>query len=468
MKRNRVALKLGLTIFLIVLILFIPYSIILEGVYRNYYINQTKTNLLQLSERYAEMLSTPSTMLMHNMLPMMAQFTNTDAVLINTQGIIIQNSGVPSYKVGTPISRDELFEMQQGKVIESLYTDPETNHTFFMVGRPTFKMKQFSEAILIFSPINGVERSIRYLQRAMLLTGFITILVAIGLILFFTRTLSRPLVIMEKATKQIAKGDLDTRVNLFSGDEIGSLAQAINELAMDLKKYRDNRNEFFANISHELRTPMTYLDGYANVLKNGLYESEEEKQQYLQIIMEETKRLRVLIDDLFDLSKMEEGKFPLNMEWVDIAEIVQQAVKQVKPKAAEKGIHMKLKILDSLPLFYGDGLRMQQIMLNLLDNAIRYTEHGEINTAIRIVDQEFRITVRDTGIGMEPDQLRSIFDRFYRVEPSRSRALGGSGLGLAIVEKLVLIQGGTIEVESELGKGTAFHLRFKVEDKRDK
>lgn len=267
---------------------------------------------------------------------------------------------------------------------------------------------------------------------------------------------------METATRRIAQGDLNTRVQIPSNDEIGSLAKAINDLAVDLQRYRDTRREFFANISHELRTPMTYLEGYAKVLRDGLYETEEEKQKYLDIIHQESIRLTHMIHDLFELSKMEEGKIILHMEWIDLTEVMDHVIQKVKPKAKSKGLDIRVEQPDRLPLVYADGLRMGQVFMNLLDNAIRYTETGTIQVQLRQEPSHVVTIVEDSGIGIPPEELPSIFERFYRVEKSRSREHGGTGLGLAIVKQLVDMQGGTIQVSSVLGKGTRFEITLPI------
>jgi signal transduction histidine kinase len=184
---------------------------------------------------------------------------------------------------------------------------------------------------------------------------------------------------MQKATRRIAKGDLNTRVHVPTGDELGSLALAINDLAADLRRYRDTRSEFFANISHELRTPITYLEGYASVLKQKMYDSEEEKDKYIDIIGQESQRITHLIHDLFELSKMEEGKISLNLEWIDLVEVVENVSDKLSLNAKEKKLDIQLEIEDEITLLYLDGLRMEQVLINLLDNAIRYTEQDHIH-----------------------------------------------------------------------------------------
>jgi signal transduction histidine kinase len=206
---------------------------------------------------------------------------------------------------------------------------------------------------------------------------------------------------------------------------------------------------------------MTYLEGYANVLKEGLYETDAEKQQYLDIIHQEARRLTHLIHDLFDLSKMEEGKISLNLEPIDLAEVMGNIIQKVGMMARDKGLYLQMNLRDQPILILADGLRIEQIFTNLLFNAIRYTEHGSIMVQISNEEpDEVLIIIEDTGIGIAEQELPHIFERFYRVEKSRSREHGGTGLGLSIVKSLVDIQGGSIEVSSGLDQGTRFEIRF--------
>lgn len=221
---------------------------------------------------------------------------------------------------------------------------------------------------------------------------------------------------------------------------------------------------FFANISHELRTPVTYLEGYAKVLKEGLYQTEQEKEQYLDIMYQESLRLSRLIHDLSELSKMEEGKIELQLEWIDLGEVLENSLRKTALKARQKGLLINRHMEGDLPLVYADGLRMEQIFINLIDNAVRYTEAGSIQIQLkRIEPNQLMVTVADTGMGISESELPHIFERFYRVEKSRSREYGGSGLGLAIVKNLVELQGGTITVSSQEGLGTCFEMRFPTE-----
>jgi signal transduction histidine kinase len=172
-------------------------------------------------------------------------------------------------------------------------------------------------------------------------------------------------------------------------------------------------------------------------------------------------RLSRLINDLFELSKMEEGKINLYQEWVNLEEILETILPQAELLAKKKGLQLRVHLQENLPPIYVDGLRLEQIMMNLIDNAIRYTDHGWVGIRIEQARSgDLMIIIEDSGKGIPEDELPFIFDRFYRVEKSRSREFGGTGLGLAIVKQLVVMQGGTVDVCSEVGTGTRFEIRF--------
>ncbi|MFF8589816.1 ATP-binding protein, partial [Streptomyces althioticus] len=321
---------------------------------------------------------------------------------------------------------------------------------------------QFNGGVYVVSSVNVIDESLEKIRSMLWLSGMGAFFLALAFTYILSKKLSDPLIQMEKATRKIAKGDLKTRVTPPSKDEMGSLAQAINDLALDLQKYRESRSEFFSNISHELRTPMTSIEGYAKVLKEKLYDSEEEKEQYLDIIHQESIRLTRIIGDLFELSKIEEGKIGFHFEWIDLSEVLNSAIQKTKWRAQEKGLDMRAYIQPDLPFVYCDGHRMAQVFMNLLDNAIRYTEQGTISAKMTKENDVVKISVEDTGIGIPEDELTYIFERFYRVEKSRSREFGGTGLGLAIVKNLVEQQGGSIRAFSEVGKGTRFEIKFLI------
>lgn len=464
MNIHRVDLKLGATIILLFLIVLLPLGFVIDQIISSFYYRQVEQDVEQLSSRYADVLSTNYNSTAIHMIELMATFSQENLYIVDDKGNIIVSTSLPMGLLNeTTISEEELNTLFNRKPIKKMVEDTLSMEHYMVYGKPIIDDTEFYGGVYVFASIEEIYRSVAKVRYLLILSGVGALFLALGFTFVFSRKLSAPLLNMEKATRKIAKGNLDTRVMVSSKDEIGSLAAAINDLAKDLKRHQDTRREFFANVSHELRTPITYLEGYAKVLKEGLYQTEEEKIQYLSIIHQEAGRLTRLIHDLFELSKLEEGKVSLNLEWVDFAELLDGVILKTGLKAKEKGLELKVNIEEALPFIYSDGLRIEQILINLIDNAIRYTDHGAISVQVRMIEQqEVAIIIEDTGKGIPNHELPYIFERFYRVEKSRSREYGGTGLGLAIAKQLVEIQGGRIEVFSEVGRGTRFELFFPI------
>lgn len=457
MKNNRIGLKLGfviITVFLIVLV-FLGFTI--DRLFTSFYIDRMRTENEELGSHFAVMAQSDSTS--GEMMKTFAEFSNVSIFNVNANSEVILHSGTHDSSDRKIIRSSDLERIFAGKKVNFLYTEP-SGIRYFVSGQPIYVKDVAASALYVMSSTEKMEQSLLAVRNLLILSGIGAFLLALGITWIIAQYLSRPLLKMQQATRKIAAGDLETRLDINSNDEMGSLAHAINDLAVDLQRYRDTRQEFFANISHELRTPITYLEGYSQVLQQELYETVEEKNKYLGIIHDEALRLQHLVEDLFDLSKMEEGKINLELDWVNMSDLTQQAVRKVELKAREKSLSLKYKENGMMKKIRGDKKRMEQIILNLLENAVRYTEKGEINVSLSYTSSAFLLVVADSGIGIPKDEIPYIFERFYRVEKSRSRQYGGTGLGLSIVKKLVELQGGQITVTSVVDKGTRFEIQF--------
>jgi len=221
------------------------------------------------------------------------------------------------------------------------------------------------------------------------------------------------------------------------------------------------RKDFVANVSHELKTPITAIKGFAETLLDGALEEKESLRGYLEIIKNHSERLNNLVEDLLTLSKLDRGEIHLRPNDVDLRKTVDLVFLTLKDKALAKGIDLNNDIPHDFPLIRADRDRLIQILLNLIDNSIKFTEKGEVRVKGRIVEGQagsgppvYELSIEDTGIGISARDIPRLGERFYRVDKARSRELGGTGLGLAIVKHLVRIHGWQMRIESELGKGT--------------
>jgi two-component system phosphate regulon sensor histidine kinase PhoR len=227
----------------------------------------------------------------------------------------------------------------------------------------------------------------------------------------------------------------------------------------ELRKLERMRRDFVANVSHELKTPLTAIQGFAETLLGGALEDEQNSRRFLEIIRDQAGRLGRLTNDLLRLSLIEAGKLELQIRPVALGDIIRSCVDTIRLKAEEKRISITAENPAGLPEIQGDASRLREVLQNLLDNALQYTlPGGKICVRASVLGQEVVIAVSDTGIGIPRAEQRKIFERFYRVDDARSREVGGTGLGLSIAKHLVEAHGGHIEVESEMGRGSTFSL----------
>lgn len=469
MKNNVIGFKLGLVISALFLVVLLSLGIAVDRMFTSFYYANMKTETEELASHFTVMAES-SEGGADRMMETFADFSGAKLFHIRRDGSIITHSGVSNPDAGSFIKDKDVERLFDGEKVNFIYKDP-SGTRYFVSGQPIEDNGKVISALYVTASAEAVEQSLAGVRNLLILSGIGAFLLALGSTWILAQFLSRPLLQMQQATRKIAAGELKTRVDIRSRDEMGALGGAINDLAVDLQRYQDTRQEFFANISHELRTPITYLEGYAQVVRDRLYATEEERDRYLDIIHLEARRIQHLVNDLFELAKMEEGKFTLSREWVDMTELTEQTVAKAGLKAAEKGLALTFETEGGTQPVYTDGARMEQIVLNLLENAIRYTERGGVAVRLAYRPDSFSLTVRDTGIGIPAEELPYIFERFYRVEKSRSRHFGGTGLGLAIVYNLVKVLGGTIQAASTPGERTSFELvfenRFGAEEQED-
>ena len=280
--------------------------------------------------------------------------------------------------------------------------------------------------------------------------------VVLGVVL--ARSLTRPLSELTSGARAVAAGELDTQVPVRSSDELGELAEAFNQMNADLATARDRRRQLTADIAHELRTPLSVILGHSEGIQEGVLEASEDN---LAVIHDEALRLERLVEDLRILSLVESGELPLELGEYDPAALIEKSAASYRALAREKDIEFDVTAGDELPKIRIDIDRMGQVLGNLVSNALRHTPSGgSVNMIVHAHNSGVEIQVKDSGPGIDPEDLPHVFERFYRGDKSRHRDGVGSGLGLAIAKSLVEAQGGSIHAESQLGLGTTILLQI--------
>ncbi|MFL5798561.1 MAG: sensor histidine kinase [Actinomycetota bacterium] len=291
----------------------------------------------------------------------------------------------------------------------------------------------------------------------LLLGGAIAAGGALAMARLLSLGLTRPLREMARAAGEMARGDYGARVSADSRDEVGQLAAAFNRMASELEQVERLRRDLVANVSHELKTPISALRAHLENLLDGV---EQPDPETLQIMLQQSERLSRLVEQLLDLSRLESGDVPMELAPVRLGPLIDQVVGEVQVAAHGRGASVpepENLVPADAPAVMADRERVHQVLYNLLDNAVRFTPPtGSVSVSAAVVDGRCEVRVSDTGPGIPAEHLPFVFERFYRADAARTRGRGGTGIGLAIVRSVVEAHGGRVRAESEPGRGSAF------------
>ena len=285
------------------------------------------------------------------------------------------------------------------------------------------------------------------LMQSLLVAAVAATLAGLLTSILLIREILRPLQEIAHGSRRIADGHYDERVAVPFSDELAMVATNFNMMAESLGEVESQRVTMIGNVAHELRTPLTGLRGYLEGLMDGLFPTDGETFAHMY---HEVRRLQRLVDDLQALSRVEAGQLDLRLEPFDVVPVVNQVLSQIRPQALAHNLTLDLDCETDSLVVYADRDRTAQVLINLMSNALRYTpDDGAITVCIRRAGRHAAIAVQDTGVGIAPEDLPHIFDRFYRADPSRTRASGGSGIGLTIARYLTWGMGGELTVQSD-------------------
>ncbi|MEH1905092.1 MAG: HAMP domain-containing sensor histidine kinase [Nostoc sp.] len=292
-------------------------------------------------------------------------------------------------------------------------------------------------------------------QRSTIWSVLVGTTAAGGLSYWVSRRIMQRLTEMEQITQKFAAGQMDARLPVSDIPELSGLSASFNRMAASLEGVEARRREVIGDMTHELRTPLTVVRGYLEELADGQIEASPEIYRRLA---RETRRLERLVNDLQELSKAEAGYLPINIQRVNVRPLLESLVEKFSDQLLEDGPVLLLQCPSVLPPVLADIDRTEQVLVNLLGNAVRYTNQGLITIHAGTEASQLWIAVMDTGIGIAPENLPHVFERFWRADQSRDRHSGGTGIGLTISHRLIELQGGQIQVESELGVGSTFRF----------
>ncbi|OEF99331.1 two-component sensor histidine kinase [Vulcanibacillus modesticaldus] len=453
---NRISFKLGILFSGIFLIFLLLLGYMLYGVFSNLFIDYISQELLTRGANHSKALEEYYSQATLEHVILMEENVVTSVIITDPYNNILVYSD--------PVTNEmKRFIGRTNQISNNQILNRNWNNYQYIVSVSPIKDGDLGY-VYMFYPTNVLKEMVFVLKFLIFVASIGIILIAVVLIALLSSIMTKPLLKMKEATLKMAKGEYIQKLNVKGDDEIAQLSKSIQTLGEQLQYFEDTRNDFLASISHELRTPLTYIKGYSDVLIKGLIMDRGEQQKYLKVINEETKRVIHLVNDLFEMSKIQTDHFLLNKELTDLTTLLGNVVQSLTPVAEKKGLKIIFNHVKNISPINLDPHRMEQVFYNVIENAIKYTNQGHVKINLLQDETTTKIIVEDTGIGIPEKDIPRIWDRFYRVEKSRARKTGGTGLGLYIVKEIVRLHDGEVYIESVECKGTKVTIMLRRED----
>lgn len=443
----------------VILVTTLTMGILMSFLIRNYVVESRRTELIQKGVG-AVSLITPFLQSGGNLgtLESISELVGANAWLMDNSGRVLAGRAPERWLRRLAENPDEISTFFSGTVQSWVRTGRKQADPAIVAIIPVPNTSPPS-SLFLYAPITGVTRAADAVERLLLFSLLTGMAAAIGIGFLISRNLTKPIENIIISADTFAKGNFDTRTQVTGSDEIGRLGQTFNSMAQAIAGLEQNRRDFLANVSHELKTPVASIQALAESLADGLVTDQSHKQRYLANIVAETGRIDRLLNDLLDMSQLESGELRLKVENLDLAALVTSHIDSHLHLFSGRQIRISINAQPNLPKVKADPHRLGQVLTNLLSNAARYSPDGsEIKLALTASNSRVALSVTDQGPGVPAADLPYIFDRFYRVEKSRVRSDGGTGLGLAISKKLMTAMEGHIAVSSIEGEGATFTI----------
>jgi len=399
------------------------------------------------------------------------QISGFKIAVVDAGGRVIYSSDVRHAALGSSMDPPELARVLAGQEVALKRYHQTFDQDMLSVLLPIRQGGKVTGAVMLHSPLNHIKDFLKRSYRTILMIIVATIVLSTGLGLILARALAVPLLQMNRVAKQMAKGNFNLKVKVDSNDEIGLLGNTLNMLSTrlnatlqdlagkneELSRVLNLQKDFIANVSHELRSPLFLIQGYTEAMVDGLATKGEIREKSLRIMLDETLRLRRLVEDLLTLSKTEKENLTDVLKEMQLAPVLEKVRQKFQQLAARQQVTVTLEGIRPLPPVIGDADRLEQVLTNLVDNALRYSPPGsQIKITAETTPEGVQVAVSDQGPGIPGDELPCIWERFYKVDKARSRKGSGTGLGLAIAHNIVKAHGGRIWAESQVGAGACF------------
>lgn len=380
-----------------------------------------------------------------NYLQSWSNFTGSDIIIVGREGEVIESTNtidrVP-HKVMDSILHDKRIAFKSD--FGGAY-----NNRVLSVSYPLHFKNTPIGAIVFNKSLPDLRHDVIELLLIFVMASILSLVISFIIVYFQAKKISRPIVEINKAAQSIAKGDFNERVDITTRDEIGQLAATFNFMASSIEKSEANRQRFVSDVSHELRTPMTSITGFVQGMLDGTI-LEEERDDYLKIVRDESVRLTKLVNDMLDMSKMQSDTFKINIAPFDISDLICSSLISLEHKLEERKIDVDVDFRPEHLITLGDKDQIKRVLINLIDNAIKFSiPDTQITIKTSVANGKAHVAISNIGDKIEPDDLKHIFDRFYKTDKSREIDRTGAGLGLSFVKNILRLHNQSITVKNE-------------------
>ncbi len=435
-------------------------------------IDQVEYNLKNLS------LSLPDNKFSYEYYKKLSDLANVRLTLISANGVVLFDSQIDRSQIPlceNHLNRPEIIEAAKSGKGQVQRRSATLNEEMIYIAKKIDEPLKVEglESEIYFIRVGLSSTDINHLlgniQSKVFFISAVVLLIIIVMAFFISKAVTRPLNEISVAAVEIRGGNLDKRIEVRAQDEFGKLAGTINNMVdklnddlVQMKKLERVRTEFLGDVSHELRTPIFAIQASIETLLHGAINDSNVNKDFLNKALNNAKRLDALLFDLIEISRIESGDMKMSFRYFKLNELITQTVNEMQAHFEPKQIRAKVVSDDGGAEVYGDKDRIKQVVINLVDNAVKYTvEGGEVTISTEKSEEGVCVSVIDNGCGIPEEHLQHIFKRFYRVDKARSRDVGGTGLGLAIVKHIIEAHGSKVEVESKVGKGSRFSFVLK-------
>ena len=474
MKRKSLVRKQMMLYLWVIMLTFSSFALGLGTVYTNKAMKEQEQQFIIQGERFNESMNAlyyAGVVDMNRVtfeLQVIEQYMEANVFFINREGeVSMVSPGIDEEWVGKTINDQAVEIVLSGNVatvtgkVGGMFKDPTLT-----VGYPIRIGDRLVGGIFMSKSVSLIKEATGEINELVIGLTIPAILVSIMLIYVFTRVMVNSINMVNKAARVIADGNFDQRIEYYSNDEIGELADSFNYMVQRLEENEKGRQEFIANVSHDLRSPLTSIQGFIGAIADGTIPPEKH-QKYFDIVLEETGRLTKLANDMVDASRADAGALVLERCNFDVNEIIRDSLDSMEHRMKQKKIEANVIFAEAVTEVNADPNKIQRVMQNLLDNAVKFTENGgEITVETKLKGSKVYISVRDNGIGIKEEERKRVFERFFKADTSRGLDKTGVGLGLSIVKEFVRAHGEMIEVKSKEGKGTEFTFTLERIKKR--